>query len=320
MVTPVPTTGAAGHCRTPEARARASSWILDERASSYHWREAGGWLSIKSVPVGQALYALDDARFLVDESAYLVLNAGQPYSVTIESVEPVEIFCVFFGPDFVAGVVQALTLSPAELLDGEAPAPCPERPFVERLHCHDTIVSPRLRSLRAMLRARRDTPAALVEALHGLADALLWLHGEVQREIRRMPQVRASTRAELYRRLHHARDFIDANMGAPITLSDTAGVARLSPHHCLRLFKQTFGETPHQYLTRRRIERAQRLLALGSLSVTDICMESGFESLGSFSWLFRQRVGVSPQEFRKRASRPGAQILNFQEARARARS
>jgi AraC-like DNA-binding protein len=84
----------------------------------------------------------------------------------------------------------------------------------------------------------------------------------------------------------------------PLTLSQIAEVAWLSTHHFLRLFKRTFHETPHQYLIRKRIERAKYLLAHTDLSVTDVCLEVGFESLGSFSWLFRRRVGASPETFR----------------------
>lgn len=109
---------------------------------------------------------------------------------------------------------------------------------------------------------------------------------------------RSSTRLELYKRLSHARDFIEKNVDQPITLPQIAGVACLSIHHFLRLFKQVFEETPHQYLTRKRIERAKDLLLTTSISVTDICQSVGFRSPGSFSWLFRRHVGCSPEGFR----------------------
>ncbi len=80
-------------------------------------------------------------------------------------------------------------------------------------------------------------------------------------------------------------------------------MAWFAPHHFLRLFKQTFGETPHRYLTRRRLERAQHLLAKTDLSVNDICTESGFQSVGSFSWLFRRHLGMSPNTFRRQSGK-----------------
>ena len=87
--------------------------------------------------------------------------------------------------------------------------------------------------------------------------------------------------------------------GRPVSLPDVAAQANLSPYHFLRVYKQTFQETPHEFLTRLRIERAKTLLARGSHNVTEACFEVGFSSLGSFSALFKQRVGLSPSEYRR---------------------
>ena len=113
-----------------------------------------------------------------------------------------------------------------------------------------------------------------------------------------MPAVREATRVELYRRVHVARDYMHACLHESLSLDDIAGVAALSPHHFLRTFKAVFGHTPHQYLTQKRLERAQFLLSKTDLPVTDICMDVGFESLGSFSTLFRKRIGLSPRQYR----------------------
>lgn len=83
-----------------------------------------------------------------------------------------------------------------------------------------------------------------------------------------------------------------------------AAIALVSEAHFFRTFKTTFGETPHRYLQRRRIERAMYLLRTSERSVTDICMEVGFSSLGTFSRTFRDVVGVSPSEFRDRGPLP----------------
>ena len=77
----------------------------------------------------------------------------------------------------------------------------------------------------------------------------------------------------------------------------------ISPFHFIRQFEAVFGTTPHQFRIARRIDRATRLLALDAGSVTDVCMEVGFSSLGSFSTLFARRVGESPSRYRARARR-----------------
>jgi AraC-like DNA-binding protein len=87
--------------------------------------------------------------------------------------------------------------------------------------------------------------------------------------------------------------------GRPVYLPDVAAQANLSPYHFLRVYKRAFRETPHEFLTRLRIERAKTLLARGSHNVTEACFEVGFSSLGSFSTLFAHRVGLSPSEYRR---------------------
>jgi AraC-like DNA-binding protein len=105
--------------------------------------------------------------------------------------------------------------------------------------------------------------------------------------------------SQTYRSLANARDFMRHAYGRPINLPDISAEANLSPYHFLRVHKLAYGETPHEFLTRLRIERAKTLLARGSHNVTEACFEVGFSSLGSFSTLFNQRVGLSPSEYRR---------------------
>jgi AraC-like DNA-binding protein len=104
---------------------------------------------------------------------------------------------------------------------------------------------------------------------------------------------------ELFRRLCRSRDYLAAGLDQPLRLSDAARQACLSPYHYHRLFARTFGETPHQFLTRLRIDRAKRLLVHDQLPVTAVCLAVGYESLGSFSSLFRTTVGYSPSQFQR---------------------
>ncbi|WP_326949319.1 AraC family transcriptional regulator [Amycolatopsis sp. NBC_01307] len=105
---------------------------------------------------------------------------------------------------------------------------------------------------------------------------------------------------ESNRRLLRARDTMDRDYAKPLDVAALAGVAHVSPVHFIRTFRATFGETPHRYLQRRRVERAMFLLRSGDRSVTDICLEVGFTSLGTFSRTFRDIVGESPTAYRRR--------------------
>jgi transcriptional regulator GlxA family with amidase domain len=97
-----------------------------------------------------------------------------------------------------------------------------------------------------------------------------------------------------------ARAVMDATYEQPLNIEQIASHVGFSHFHFIRFFHRTYGITPHQYLTRKRIEQAQRLLALSELSVTEICMAVGFQSLGSFSTLYRRQTGYSPSEHRTR--------------------
>src|SRR2546422_9324745 len=105
---------------------------------------------------------------------------------------------------------------------------------------------------------------------------------------------------DVLQRLARARDFIDHCYDHPLSLEQISEKACFSRYHFLRLFRQAFNQTPHQYLIERRIEKAKLLLSSNELRVTDVCFEVGFQSLGSFSTLFHRYVGHAPITYRQR--------------------
>lgn len=104
----------------------------------------------------------------------------------------------------------------------------------------------------------------------------------------------------LARHLLRVRDLIDRAYAQQLDIDALARSAAVSPSYFSRSFKAAFGETPHQYLLSRRMERAKALLRAGELSVTEVCLAVGFSSLGSFSTQFRRIVGESPSAYRER--------------------
>jgi len=105
---------------------------------------------------------------------------------------------------------------------------------------------------------------------------------------------------DLYERIVAAKVFIDQNYHESINLNAISQKAFLSRFHFHRLFSQVYKKTPHQYLTSKRIEKAKDLLGENK-QVTDVCNEVGFESLGSFSVLFKKEIGFAPQYYRNMA-------------------
>ncbi|HUB59521.1 MAG TPA: AraC family transcriptional regulator [Puia sp.] len=106
--------------------------------------------------------------------------------------------------------------------------------------------------------------------------------------------------ADVYKKIVDAKVFIDDHFDSPIDLDAIAGEACLSRYHFHRMFRRIYRRTPHQYLTYKRIDHARRILAADAhCTVGEVCMQVGFESIGSFSLLFKKETGVAPGEFRE---------------------
>lgn len=108
---------------------------------------------------------------------------------------------------------------------------------------------------------------------------------------------------QLRQQLRRARLLLDGSYNAPITVEELGREVALSPYYLIRTFRHVYHQTPHQYLVGQRIAKAKELLRHSDLSITEICVAVGYESLGSFSALFRKVVGVSPSTYRT-CSRP----------------
>jgi AraC family transcriptional regulator len=271
-------------------------YVMSER-SRLHFYSGAGPLSIKSFYGGRALYDVGAGRYGIDDRCYLILNDRQSYSITVDVHEPLESFCLFFAPGFAEGIVARMVSRTERLLDDPDSSAAPIA-FVERTYPHDDVLSPALDRLRSALPLMHGDHLWLEERLHEIVERLVLVHRRVLKEVGAVPAVRASTRDEIYRRLHRARDYASACYDQPVTLDAIARAACLSPNHLLRSFQRVFGRTPHQYLTEVRLDRARELLERTDHAVTEVCFAVGYESLGSFSTLFRRRFGASPEKYR----------------------
>ncbi|MDX6668262.1 MAG: hypothetical protein QOK04_1642 [Solirubrobacteraceae bacterium] len=107
---------------------------------------------------------------------------------------------------------------------------------------------------------------------------------------------------ESNRRMLRARDAMDRDYAMPLDIPTLASIAHVSEAHFIRTFRATFGETPHRYLQRRRVERAMFLLRETDRSVSEICLDVGFTSVGTFGRTFHWVVGESPTTYRSGAA------------------
>ncbi len=262
--------------------------VLRARSRTHYVKDFPGPLSIKSVTAGVVAWKCGSRDRVVDRDSFLVLNAGEPYSMEIDSPAPVSTLCVFFQDGFVESVRASLV---ANELESE-PEPLP---FLGGLHARDERILPRMQAIAES----RTVGLWLDEQYLLLAHDLVTLQGEMRRRVDLMPARRPSTRAELLRRVRRGQEYLQRqrwrSRSPPESRARPAFPVPLSPRP---LFTRAFSRTPHDYRNRLRLERARRLLESSPLTVMEICGAVGFESAASFSTLFRQAFGVPPSALR----------------------
>lgn len=268
------------------------SAVLNGRGTHYEVNNYRTTLSIKSVMRGAARYYTPQGQYLLTPDSFLILNDGQRYSLEFEGRGMTETLCPFFQPGFLE---QAAARNSLDSVDAAAPA----IDFCERLYPRTGEVARELADLHAGLHCPRASTPWLEDRMYALAQSLAGLHLQVRGEAESFPGLRPATRMELYRRLYRGRDFLLSCYDRPLTVADAARAACLSPFHFQRMFKSAFGQTPMHFLQETRLKAASRMLTRTGDDVTSICFAAGFESLGSFSWLFRKRFGVPPRSFRE---------------------
>lgn len=273
------------------------SCILAGTSRRYYVPDFPGTLSVKWVVRGRAEYVTSEGRHLLDPSGWLLLAHGQHYRMTIESAEATETLVPFLRRGLVGEAAKALGEPEGALDDPGRPLPVL---VTERVRRHHPTISPILRRLHAGVREGVPYDGYLEEQIHDLAGGLASLGRDVRAKVSRLGGVRASTRVEIFRRLDRALELIEGNLARPLGLDEMARIACLSPYHFHRQFTLAFGAPPHRFIALRRLEEARRLLEGTGRSVSDVCLDVGFHSLGSFSALFRRRFGVPPSAVRKK--------------------
>lgn len=278
-----------------DARIGKDNLLLHARARHFFVTDFDGPLSIKGVLRGQVAWNVGGRRLVVDPCGFLVLNAGDMYSIEIDEHQPVETCCVFFRPGFVERVARDLVEPVRACLDVPDRIGNPIR-FASRVHPEVApAIARRLRALADRC-GFNEQPGDLDDNFLTLSTILASAHSETAAQIARVPASKASTRAELFRRLQTAREFLHGCIDRPVSLDELARVASLSPFHLQRAFRHTFHQTPHRYATGLKVRRAEHLLRQGA-AVTEAAHAVGFESVSSFTRVFKKETGNVPSSY-----------------------
>jgi len=170
--------------------------------------------------------------------------------------------------------------------------------FFQKLYVTDSVMSTYINNIRYVVNNKNCDTNMLNEILHGILEHTFRSQLSASKKADELKSVKRSTRIELFNRLNKAKDYIESNCHEPIDLDVLSKVSSLCPHHFLRKFKSYTGISPYQHLKQTRLTKAKTLLENTSLSVTEICQDCGYESLSSFSFLFKKTYNLSPENYR----------------------
>ena len=241
-------------------------------------------------------YRLNRKRIQTAHRLFYFLNKGDELEICFPRKQTTETLLVLFDEQLVREAAYASSHTCSYLLEypyAEASftLEVPSIPFLS-----DSVLTATLDSFRYGRRQRSfNAPSFVGEVLGSLLRACRAATSDMDR----LTSKKSATRAELLKRLTIARSFMEDNALCPVTIDQIAKEACLNRFYFIELFRTVYGDTPHQYLRRIQLENAYSLLKTGHYSVGSVCHMVGFQSLGSFSNLFKKQYGFLPSSLGK---------------------
>jgi AraC family transcriptional regulator len=272
--------------------------IIHNKTTSADYPMHTGPLTLKFTLKGAEFFKTPERDYTVEAGSYLIINQGQKYSCRIASRSEVETISVFFRPKFAEEVLASLVTPEDKLLEfKETNSELPVH-FAEKIYEQNSFITTSIMKFKIASENNLEDEDWFEDEFFTLLKNMLVLHRVVNKEVENVSSAKLSTKWEIYRRAHVARDYIDEHFSEEIKLEDVAKASCLSLYHFIRIFKNIFKETPRQYIIKKRLEKASALLMHSEVSITDVCFDVGFKSLSSFSWLFKQKFGMYPEQLR----------------------
>ncbi len=247
---------------------------------------------------GWGKFNINGSRVTLDENSFLVVNRGSTLSFTLgKSGGYVVILC--FNTTL-ADLVARKIFFRKESTGFPASAPG-DFSLVEHVHYENASLKQHLPALIALENSCASFHALKADMIvRSILEYIIHENYSAIQVSSKLKVVKTSTRIDLYKRLAITKNWMDSNHADPIKLDHLADISMLNAEHFLRLFKQAYGKTPYQYLKSVRLSHAKELLRTTDLPVSAVCHEVGFESISSFSILFKQCTGQSPTRFREK--------------------
>ncbi|CAD5266378.1 MULTISPECIES: helix-turn-helix domain-containing protein [unclassified Imperialibacter] len=248
---------------------------------------------------GEATFRINTDVIVLNETSFLVVNKGSKLSITLERDDTlVALLC--FDTTLSKLLYNGLIKSGDETAGWSAVS---EEDFslVEHLHFMNASLREQFQLLMELGNSCASFHSLKADmVVRSILDSLISENHHALQISEKLKVVKTVTKTALYKRLAAAREWIINNCQQPIDLQQAADVAMLDKQHFLRLFKRAYQITPHNFLTRMRLERAEKLLEETDLAVSDICRAVGFDSIPSFTSLFKRTYGEAPGRYRRK--------------------
>ncbi len=272
--------------------------IIYSHAKEVELKSRARGISIKYVCEGTESYYFEGKEFHVRPGQFLVINHDREVHIKLKSKKEVKGICLYVDP---------MQLKQLDQYQQQTECQCLDNPFQLPQHqseCREVLSPSSIGPMAQFLHKinHHKTQFNKLESstmFYNLSD-LLWQHDrQLKQRVSNIQASKASTREELHRRLTLSLEYIHSHLGQKLLIKDIAKAAMLSEFHFLRTFKQCYGLSPNQYLTKVRMEKAANLLRhRSSLSIKEIADQCGYQDLHYFSKTFKKTYGRTPSGFK----------------------
>jgi AraC-like DNA-binding protein len=267
-------------------------------SKSIYSEEHTSRLTIRLMLNGYQYYKVGNTEHIVKSDNYLITNLGQTFRTEFDSEIDLKMMLVAFKPQLAERLLYYLSTPEDKLLDNPFHVPSEKVHFFETTFKHDAKIKSIFMQLGSMILNKVHDEEYVAALYSQLLERMLHNQGLIIKSLEQLKSKKASTRMETFKRVSQAKDYIDSHLNNRLDLQKISKEACLSPYHFLRLFKELFHITPHQYLLQERLKKSLYYLNTSSKTIEDISRRVGFEDASSFGRLFKKWYHVSPSGYR----------------------
>ena len=274
--------------------------IYSETVLQAYYPDRESNFSIKTVFSGNRTFNIGRRQLNLYPDSFLAIKKGTTYSSKIDSSIPVNNLSISFSPSFLSDFNRMQKYNHADLLDEPfQDGDFPEFSFVETIYPFSGDMKYNIMHLKDHLEHEIPDDLLINEYLHHcLLNYYKVYNKEIVDKSERLNFLNSGTKVEILKRLTLAKEYIISNYNKAIELQDIARHACLSVNHLLRTFKQAYGQSPHQFLIKTRLDRSKYLLKHTNYTINKIVEIIGFECPSSFIRLFKSNNHLTPGKYR----------------------